>query len=84
MECWILPGTHIVSDAWAAYAYLEQWNNMYTYAVVVHQHNFVAPDDQETHMQNVENMWMRAKRKLRWQFGTSDDLFPYYLHKFIW
>ena len=37
VECWILPGTHIVSDAWAAYAHLEQWNNnIYTHTVVIH------------------------------------------------
>ena len=48
---------HIVSDAWAAYAHLEQWNkNIYTHAVVVQQHNFVDPDDQDTHMQTIENM----------------------------
>ena len=50
VERWIFPGTHIVSDAWAAYAHLEQWNNnTYTHAVIVHQHNFVAPDDQKTY-----------------------------------
>ena len=32
----------------------------------------------------IENMWMRAKRKIRCQFSTSDALFPSYLHKFIW
>jgi transposase-like protein len=34
--------------------------------------------------QNMENMWMRAKRKLRWQFGTSEDVFPSYLHELLW
>ena len=37
VEYWILPGIHIVSDAWAAYAHLEQWNNnIYTHTVVIH------------------------------------------------
>ena len=57
---------------------------MYTHSTVVHQEHFVDPDDNEVHTQSVENMWMRAKRKIRRQFGTSDALFPSYLHEFIW
>jgi hypothetical protein len=36
--------------------------------------NFVNPD---IHTQNIENMWMRVKRKLRRQFGTSRALFQH-------
>ena len=57
---------------------------MYTHSTVDHQEHFVDPDDNEVHTQSVENMWMRAKRKIRRQFGTSDGLFPYYFHEFIW
>ena len=38
----------------------------------------------EIHTQNVENLWMRAKRKLRRQFGTTRQLFDTYLHEFVW
>jgi hypothetical protein len=37
-----------------------------------------------TFTQTIENVWMRAKRKLKRQFGTSRDLFPSYIHEFIW
>jgi len=37
-----------------------------------HDANFVNPD---IHTQNIENMWMRVKRKLRRQFGMSRDAF---------
>ena len=57
---------------------------MYTHSTVVYQEHFVDPDDNEVHIQSVENMWMRAKRKIRRQFGTSDALFPSYLDEFIW
>jgi len=52
------------------------WYIQYTHDVIVHQQNFVDPGDEDVHTQNVENMWMRAKRKLRRQFGTSRELFP--------
>ena len=82
---WILPGSHIVSDGWRAYNNIANWSNgIYTHSVIVHQQNFVDPLEPETHTQNVENMWMRAKRKIRRQFGTSDELFPSYLHEFMW
>ena len=47
-----------------------------------HQTHFVDHNDSEIHTQNVENMWMRAKRKIKRQFGTSRKLFPSYLHEF--
>jgi hypothetical protein len=44
----------------------------YTHEAVIHDPNFVNPD---IHTQNIENMWMRVKRKLRRQFGTSREPF---------
>jgi hypothetical protein len=34
--------------------------------------------------QNIENMWMRVKPKIRRQFGTSRALFQTYLSEFRW
>jgi len=70
----ILPGSHIVSDGWAAYANIDAIRGgIYTHAVVVHQAHFVDPNDTEIHTQNIENMWMWAKRKIKRQFGTSRE-----------
>lgn len=81
----ILPGSHIVSDGWAAYANIRHIRQgIYEHSVVVHQHHFVDPTDAEVHTQNVANLWMRAKRKLKRQFGTSRALFPSYLHEFVY
>jgi len=52
-------------------------------SVVNHLLHFVDPLDEDIHMQNIENTWMRAKRKLKRQFGTSRELFPSYLHEFV-
>lgn len=79
----VLPGTHIITDGWAGYRNLDQWaNGIFLHSVVVHERNFVDPDDPTIHTQNIENLWMRAKRKLKRQFGTSADLFPSYLKEF--
>lgn len=84
IEAHVLLGSHIISDGWAAYANIGNIRNgIYLHSVVVHQDNFVDPHDRKVHTQNVENMWMRAKRKLRRQFGTSRVLFPSYLHEFM-
>ncbi|XP_047127811.1 uncharacterized protein LOC124808650 [Hydra vulgaris] len=81
----ILPGSYIVSDGWASYAGIERLNDgIYFHAVVIHERHFVDPLDNEIHTQNIENLWMRAKCKLRQQFGTYKDLFTSHLHEFIW
>ena len=63
----------------------------YLHDVVVHQENFVDPLHPEIHTQNVEIQWIRAKRKLRRQFGTTThlfdttrQLFDTYLREFVW
>lgn len=82
---WIMPGTHIVSDGWAAYNGIAQLGGgIYTHDVIVHQHHFVDANDPDIHTQNIENMWMRAKRQLRLMFGTSENLFESYLIEFMW
>ena len=84
-ELWLLPGTHIMSDGWPAYHNLDQLNgSVYIHDVVIHKQNFVDPLHPEIHTQNVENMWMRAKRKLQRQFGTARPLFVTYLEEFLW
>ena len=82
---YILPGSHIVSDGWASYRNIENIDNgVYTHDIIVHETNLVDPADETIHTQNVENLWMRVKRKLRRQFGTSEQLFTSYIKEFMW
>jgi len=81
----ILPGTHIVTDGWRSYGNLARiGNGIYTHSIVNHTDNFVDRDHPETHTQAVEGFWMHAKRKIRRQLGTSEALFPSYMHEFLW
>jgi len=73
-----------VSDGWVSYLNIHAiGDGIYTHDVIVHDRHFVDPTDEEIHTQNIENMWMRAKCKLRRQFGTSRALFPSYIHEFV-
>ncbi|GFR96552.1 hypothetical protein ElyMa_004454400 [Elysia marginata] len=80
-----VPGTHIISDGWVAYAQIGDMDgDIYSHHVIIHDDHFVDPDDPEIHTNNVENMWMRTKRKLKRQFGTYRALFQSYLQEFQW
>ncbi|KAL8585556.1 hypothetical protein ACOMHN_046216 [Nucella lapillus] len=82
---WILPGSHIISDGWRSYHHVEQigGRGLYTHDVIVHEHHFVDPNNPLIHTQNIENTLMRAKRKLKRQFGTSEALFQSYMYEFV-
>ena len=74
-----------MTDGWAAYNEIGNYDGgIYLNDVVIHQTNFVNPQDSDVHTQSVESMWRRAKRKLRQQGGTSVALFPSYLAEFMW
>ena len=74
---WILPGTHIISDGWAAYANIESIaNGIYTHSVIVQERNFDDPIEPGVHTQVIENTWMRANQKLRGQHATSPHTWP--------
>ena len=84
IEQHIRPGTHIISDGWAAYANISTIGNViYSHSVINHSENFVHPLDPNIHTQNIENAWMRVKRKLKRQSGTSRDKFPSYIPEFL-
>jgi transposase-like protein len=81
----VLPGTTIVTDAWRGYQNVGALNNgVYDHAVIIHANEFVHSDDHNIHTESIEGLWMRAKRKLRYQCGTSRGLFASYLVEFQW
>ena len=64
------------TDAWGGYNNVSTINNMvYGHLVVVHSQNFVHPVHNDVRIQTIEGLRMHAKRKLRYQSGTSRNLF---------
>jgi transposase-like protein len=81
IQSWCLPGTIIVTDGWSAYSTIEEYG--FTHEVVIHERYFVDPLT-GVHTNNVENYWMRCKRRLKRMFGTSYDLLPSHIDEFLW
>ena len=81
----ILPGTTIYSDQWAAYNNIANGPHpqKYTHQTVNHSVNFVDPNTQ-THTQNIENLWMCMKMKKKAQMGQHVSLLGTHLVEFMW
>ena len=72
IQQYVLPRSHVISDGWATYANIDPIRNgIYVFN---HCQHSVNPHNPDIHTINVDNMWMRAKRKLRAQFDTSEQL----------
>ncbi|CAF0849611.1 unnamed protein product [Didymodactylos carnosus] len=80
----IVGGWHKTSgDQWRAYSSLNTNVNQYEHYTVNHTLNFVDPET-AVHTQNVENMWMCAKRKKKSMMGMPVTLLQTYLTEFMW
>ena len=79
----ILPGTTILNDQWAAYNSIASVPNNYEYQTVNHLFNFVDPEI-HLHTENVENIWMRMKRTQKPQMSQHNTLLPTHLDEFMW
>lgn len=78
---YIKPGTTIYSDEWKAYSKLQEVG--YQHSTVCHKRNFVNPDNNEVHTQNIENSWRYAKSTYPERY-TSEQLRDSYLQEFLY
>lgn len=78
----ILEGSHIISDKWAAYRFLEQDTN-YSYSSINHSEFFVDPENNSIHTQTIESCWMHCKKLLRNKFGTQEHFLEGYLYEYM-
>ena len=77
VQQYILPGTTIYSDRWAAYKDLQRLgDNLHTY-------NFVDPHTGTT-TDHIKGMWQKAKQSHNARFGTHRALLDTYLQEFMW
>ena len=75
----------IITDGWGAYNDLEKIDgDIYSHEIINHKFEFVSSNDPMIHTENIENLWMRLKRKLKYQFGTKKEHFPLYIGDFMW
>jgi hypothetical protein len=77
----VLPETHIISDGWAAYRGLSTMG--YSHSVVIHEENFVAPEDSKVHTQRIESTWSSLKRFLRSRGGNKGPHYLEYIYEYL-
>ena len=81
----ILPGTTIISDGWASYANISTMDNgVYAHEIIIHDENYVDPDDPEIHTQSAEGMWSRMKLKFRNRKGVLQAHYFSHISEFVW
>jgi len=77
----VAPGTHIMTDGWAAYCNLS--SSGYTHSVVVHEDNFVSPADPNVHTQTIESTWCSLKRFVRAHGTHKGDHYLEYICEYF-
>jgi len=82
IQQWVLPGTRIITDGWAAYRQLGNLPEGYTHDVVNHSIEFVNPIDRSINTQAIEGLWAHAKKPFKAMNGTSKSLFDSHLEWF--
>ena len=77
----VAPGTHIISDGWSAYRDLSTMG--YRHSVVIHQENFVSPDNNYVHTQQIESTWSSLKRFIRSRGGYKGPHYLEYIYEYL-
>jgi ISXO2-like transposase domain len=77
----IEPGTIIISDGWRSYSHLSELG--YSHFVVVHEQNFVSPENSIVHTQRIENNWLILKRFIRARGTNKGNNLLEYISEFL-
>lgn len=77
----VVPGTHIITDGWPGYAGLSDLG--YQHSVVIHEDNFVSPDDSQIHTQRIESTWGSLKRFIRARGTNKGEFLAEYICEYI-
>jgi transposase-like protein len=80
-----LPGSHMITDGFTSYFTLDQiYGGIYLHSSVVHERNFVNPDDSDIHTQSIESLWSCIKYGSKKRKGTSNTVIQSYMDEFLW
>jgi hypothetical protein len=77
----VLPETHIITDGWGAYNNLASIG--YQHSVVIHEENFVSPDNSDVHTQTIEATWSSLKRFIRARGGNKGGYYLEYICEYL-
>ena len=82
IQAHVAPGAIIDSVQWAVYNQVSSLPNVGSHSTVNHSITFVDPTTQ-THTQNIESYWARAKCKFKRMKGCHAHQVPGYLDEFM-
>lgn len=77
----VAVGTHIITDGWAGYSGLTEMG--YRHSVVIHEENFVAPENEEVHTQRIEATWGSLKKFFRAHGTNKGEYLTEYICEYI-
>jgi hypothetical protein len=55
----------------------------YRHSVVIHEQNFVAPEDRDVHTQRIESTWSSLKRFIRSRGGNKAPHYLEYIYEYL-
>ena len=77
----VAEGTHIITDGWAGYSGLSELG--YRHSVVIHEQNFVSPEDDEVHTQRIEATWGSLKKFIRAHGNNRGEFLAEYICEYV-
>ena len=80
---YILPGTTIMSDKWAAYNGIQDLPEGYQHLTVNHKLHFIDPLSGAC-TNTIESLWQKFKEGHKERYGTLRTLLDSYLAQFMW
>jgi hypothetical protein len=84
IDCNVGAGSHIKTDSWSGYNFLDQpsYPQKYTHSKVNHKVQFIAEDG--IHTQNIERLWGEFKMMKKRRRGFKIQNMEIYLSEFKW
>jgi len=83
IQNFVMPGTIVMSDLWAAYNGITNLPEGYQHLTVNHSVNFVDPDSGAC-TNTIESTWQKFKHEHKKRYGTQRSTLLSYVYQFPW